>query len=284
MSKLKKIYYVINNNEYQTMNKKKPFYYYSAKVMEHIVHLYENKIPKEIMVKYLIYKILDGMVFSKRMVLLEEIFKINSLQNKTPLHIIIYDYFKERMLPIDETNEDAIIGLTKITMDINDDETATFVLYKQDKTTKEWKQVTTTELKQKYISKIIKYLKVNTSTIHTKVGFYMVDVKKYKVNNPIFTIRDRSGIRNKGFDIVKSGKQTSLHYLNYFVSMFNEKENTNISYTTNIIEKNHISQLEICIIVEILMRYLRYAHNEMVFLTQEESSLEDYKFLQDVVK
>ena len=105
----------------------------------------------------------------------------------------------------------------------------------------------------------------------------------------VFKIRDKNNTRNKGFDLLQSGKQRTIEILNYFVTLFNQHQSklkqgvkTNIRpvslYTPE--NTNNIKQGGICAIVEILLRFFKENTKRtitteipFVFLTEEEMSI-----------
>ena len=108
------------------------------------------------------------------------------------------------------------------------------------------------------------------------------------IEKGVFKIRDKNNSRNKGFDLLQSGKQRTIEILNYFVTLFNQHQTrlkqgvkTNIRpvslYTPE--NTNNIKQGGICAIVEILLRFFKENTKKtittdipFVFLTEEEMS------------
>jgi len=218
-------------------------------------------------VKYSIYKLLDSLNLKEKLLLLDEMYgggKAVPITETAPqlspiyteLNRLIYQYFKERRL----ANEKHVFALT--------DEQQNLAIYSY--TVQEgWVQQYNTK---PFLDELKRFV-VPINRISDIFGF---------IEKGVFKIRDKNNKRNKGFDIIQSGKQRSIEILNYFVELFNRQrsvfgmEEPVEGYTPE--NTINIKQRGICAIVEILVRFIKEknagsATVPVVFLTEEEMSI-----------
>ena len=241
-------------NEFPTAQKKWTLYMNIRILMDHISIIYQ--IPKELIIKYAIFRMLDSLSLKDKLIILNE----HNLQQSSSIDKDKYinSYFEERTLKMKNNNDKVIILSDK-------DE---LIIFKQQDETLKWEQ----QYNTKPFIESLKEFVIPVDKISTIFGF---------ISNGSLKIRDRTGARNKGFDIAQSGKQRSLEILNYFVQKFNllaGRENKISEYTAENTSK--ISQLGLCVIVEMILRYLKDLtprglpiNQPVFFLTQEEMAI-----------
>ena len=243
-------------NEFPTAQKKWTLYMNIRILMDHISVIYE--IPKELIIKYAIFRMLDSLSLKDKLIILNE---HNIQQQSLSIDKYINSYFEKKTLKMKNNNDNVII------LSDNDE----LIIFKQQNETLKWEQQYNTK---PFIESLKEFFFISVDKIGMIFGF---------VSNGSLKIRDRTGARNKGFDIAQSGKQRSLEILNYFVQKFNllaGRENKISEYTLENTSK--ISQLGLCVIVEMILRYLKDltphpldspTNQTVFFLTQEEMAL-----------
>jgi hypothetical protein len=235
--------------EYKKLSQKHKTFFINARlIMEYIEVIFQ--IPHKKIIQYLIFKMIDISSFKEKMGFAKELFLANPPPNPLFMEFpflkdTIVTYFKNKMF------NDKIMYIT--------DDNYNFVLYRWSQKMEEWEEI---HDKTPYISNIQKMI-IIVPKIDTIVGFY---------KNSIFKMIDNIlAKRNKGFDILQAQKQKIIQMYNYFIEKYNSLQ-TNIQlrkYT----DKENIYKDELCVIVEILIRYIRETYGEKVFLTEDEASL-----------
>ncbi len=238
-------------------------------------HLYQTfGISYENTVKYAIDKLLDSLNLKEKLLILNEMYLQRTATNEQSklsliypeLNTLIYEYFKERQL-----GEKLTFLLT--------DEQNTIAIYSQNSNMENDGEIWVQQYNTKPFLEQLKRFVVPIERISQIFGF---------IEKGVFKIRDKNNKRNKGFDLLQSGKQRSTEILNYFVGLFNQyqsrfKDKMNIQepvqlYTPE--NTNNIKQGGICAIVEILLRFFKEKTKDMLtkeapipFLTEEEISI-----------
>jgi hypothetical protein len=242
--------------------------------MEHITALYQ--IPTDKIIKYSIFKMLDSLNLKEKLTLLDGIERPDAETwnrgGNEEADKYIRQYFNDRTLK--QTDTGANIAKERVVVLV--DEQMNLVLFSHAPDG-EWVQ----QYNTKPFLEQLKEFVIPVNTINTIFGF---------MEHGVFKIRDRQNKRNKGFDITKAGKQRTTEILNYFVGVFNRTPEGQTrpvgEYTNDNTAK--ISQLGLCVIVEMILRYLKEKGKTedtpnftlfqsppipVVFLTEEEMSI-----------
>lgn len=230
------------------------FYSFARKLVDtlNIVH----RIPIENIRTHIVHHFLDTMLSIDKITLCKELFK-KGFSSSNELENIVLLYFKFRVVEV--FNNMCVV----ITDSVEN------TIYKIS----DW---TIIKGQLNALSKFnIPKTKINKSFI----GFYSVD--KGKSSIPVFKIQNIMEKR-KGILIEKSGKSNIIIVLNAMMNELSEIQNSNhfVSPYTDGNTKHKIKVVELCIILEIIMREIRFRlmktnflPERYVFLSPEESVL-----------
>jgi superfamily II DNA or RNA helicase len=233
------IFSVINSNHNDD------FYSFIKTLLDTLVIV--HRITKENIRMHVVHHFLDTLLINDKITLCKELFKkkfsynvgINDLEN------IVYLYFQFRVVDVFNTK-------CVIITDSNEN-----FIYKIS----DW---TVIKGQQNAFSKFnIPRKKLNNSFI----GFYSVD--KGKSSIPVFKVQNMLEKR-KGILIEKSGKSNIIDVLNVMTIELNEiqKNNYSIAPYTDSNTKHKIKVVELCILLEIIMREIRHKLTKTNFLPE----------------
>ena len=227
------------------------WYMHARRVHEHINVVYD--IPVETIKQYWVYHMLDMLLLNQKMVFVRFIYssdKWSPVSKRTEIQEIeqlVKRYFDERVMV---TPKKTGVLLNK------DGSWKIFVQSDDNKTVWSEGEPEDTNLFSGHILKLI----VPVKKLADRVGFFSL----FKHNEMAFYIKDMTKPRNSGAKSDSAGKVRIIEILNHIQS-------GNV-YTTETTKT--ISQMELCIILETVMRYMTDNSKDKVwFLRPEQASL-----------
>ena len=242
---------VFGNGDIDNINN----YYSSSRKLVEVLH-HVHRIPHINIKNYIIHHFLDIMIIDDKLTICKELFKIDhNPTNHSDLENIVYSYFQSRIISIFDTQ---CIVVT---------DTIDNYIYKIS----DW---TIVKGQVNALSKFhIPIGKLNS----TYIGFYSVDKGKSII--PVLKVKNIKENR-KGILIEKSGKNNILVVLNIMTTELNnlqQNSHTVAPYIENN-KKNKIKVYELCILMEIIMREIRFKllkknflPDKYIFLSPEEA-------------
>jgi hypothetical protein len=207
----------------------------------------ENQIQEDRLHEYFIFHYLDTMVFDDKLVLAKEIFSNKNLSENN-INVTIKKYFFERKIEI-LSNDFLLLG-----------DTFSNHLYKIS----DWSinKGNKERLKKLEISKN----KLNTSYI----GYFSNEQNGSLI--PVFKVQNRLVKNRKGVIIEKAGKGIIMNILNIMKDELTELQKTKprlLPYNDEN-TKRKLFVVDLCILLEMIMREMNSLSRKRVFLTIEE--------------
>ena len=195
-----------------------------------------HNIPRELLIKYIIYHYLDTLTYDKKLVLILELYNTDKVHIE--IENIIKQYFDEKR--VDYKDEKAIVL-------VNNDEK--WNIYSQNPNNlSEWTLINQIDF-EKYKKQLTKFI-IPDSKINNVVGFMTF----FKNNEIVFKTKEMSDKRG-GAKCSSAGKQDLMKRLNYVLG---EKIYTD---TNNLYSQANIQKQGLCVILEILFRYFTEKHS-----------------------
>ena len=207
---------------------------------KHCGHVFEwllvvHKIPKDLLIKYIVYHYLDTLKYDMKLVLVRELY--NAGKDFIEIENIIKQYFDEKR--VDYKNEKAIVL-------VNNDEKWN-IYHQNPNNLMEWSLINPLDF-ENYKSQLTKFI-IPDSKINSVVGF----MSFFKNDEIIFKTKEMSDKRG-GAKCSSAGKQDLMKRLNYVLG---EKIYTD---TNELYSQANIQKQGLCVILEILFRYFTEKH------------------------
>jgi hypothetical protein len=210
----------------------------------------------EYLKSYLISHIIEQLFFDEKVEILNIVFNKGNIERNSFLWYI-KDYFYSKIISTANYSVLILYNLNKIQIMILNDKN---IWEESDPETQR-------EIAKDKNTK--KYLSFNVSDYNKYVGFI-----GYKRNNSalVFKTKDMDSSRDTGATCEESGKDKSIKKLNLIIGFEKyNKENTRLHKKDGVVITESITQVELCILQEFILRYFnKISHNDKKwFLTPE---------------
>jgi len=196
-----------------------------------------HKIPKDLLIKYIVYHYLDTLRYDMKLVLIRELY--NTEKELIDIENIMKQYFDEKR--VDYKNEKAIVL-------VNNDEKWN-IYHQNPNNLMEWTLISPVDF-ENYRNQLTKFV-VPDSKINNVVGF----MSFFKNDEIVFKTKEMSDKRG-GAKCSSAGKQDIMKRLNYILS---EKIYTD---SNELYSQSNIQKQGLCVILEVLFRYFTEKHSD----------------------
>jgi hypothetical protein len=205
--------------------------------------------------KYTVYHALDSLLPHQKFLIIKGIYKdLEPVPKQSTIRQYIYNYFNERMLRSNNSRYKRAI--------LSTDKSNQIILYAFDESIQEWEQAEPELMEFFKNDKKIQEFILPIDKLFKYIGFFSV----VNSNQSVLKVIDMTKKRDTGARVNQGGKTKWLSLLNEILTKYPKK------YRYEYTKENTISlsQSEISIIIEFIMRESNSNNNTIMFVSSEE--------------